>query len=58
MEELNGLVAEAKLNADPTSAYMRDCLFELYKNACPHSPQPEIPGKEWKELGFQVICVT
>ena len=56
MEELSGLIAEAKLNADAESTQVKENLLELYKNAFPSAAVPEMISQEWKDLGFQVFA--
>lgn len=56
MQELSGLIEEAKLHADPEAPITKDSLIELFHNAFPSQPKPDMIGQEWKDLGFQV-CV-
>lgn len=57
MEELNGLVSEAKMKADPDSENTKEMLLDVYKNVYPGSPLPEMISEEWKTMGFQVSFV-
>ena len=42
------------MQLDADSVETRELLLLLYKNAFPEMSVPELQGKEWKDLGFQV----